>query len=213
MWQILEIGNAVVFGPSAHVSVLDGFTQSVAVRSAGFYINAPSALEPANQVLYVFMSVRAVRGWAVLTASSSQCTRSASPSAQRTCTRSERCTCMRLRIGADLPVASRSTASTASTPASPTCDSSAATSQFISPSSCHTTSGALGRHAPSLTARSIVLAVFVLCIIERDRLADPSSDTYFNIWSIVLCAHTTPSSADMAARRPRRVSERSDGPR
>ena len=49
---ILETGNAVAFGPPAQIAVLDGFAQSVAVRSAGFYVNAPSMLEPANQVLY-----------------------------------------------------------------------------------------------------------------------------------------------------------------
>lgn len=55
---VLETGNPVAFGPPPRIAVLDGFTQSVAVRSAGFYINAPSTLEPANQVLYVFMMVR-----------------------------------------------------------------------------------------------------------------------------------------------------------
>lgn len=66
-------------------------------------------------------------------------------------------------------------------------------------------SGAYSACDISLICRSILLAVFVLCIIERDRLADPSSDAYFNIWSIVLCARATPGPADMAARRPRHV--------
>ena len=51
--------------------------------------------------------------------------------------------------------------------------------------------GSLAHDALRSSRRSILLAVFVLCIIERDRLADPSSDSYFNIWSIVLCARAT----------------------